>query len=211
MRKFYVLGWATGLLLTLQSCGLFGGPVVKKVTVESYQTQCAAPSYPFVQTLCMVMLEPNGERTLVTGIGDFDYEWGHRYVLVIEEREPDPNLADSPPVLRDLAELVSKKQETPGTPFEMRLETVFPARDVSEGASRHIITREAPDRFAFFKRDEDYGVGREFTCEAALCEEMSALIEQELELTLEFAHPESSDEPLLLKRVVDTNALPEGY
>lgn len=151
------------------------------------------------------------DRENATGIGDFDYEWGHRYVLVIEEREPDPNLADSPPVLRDLAELVSKEQETPGTLFETRLETVFPARDVSEGASRQIITQEAPDRFAFFKRDKDYGVEREFTCEAALCEEMSALIDQELELILEFAHPENSDEPLLLKRVVNTHALPEGY
>ena len=146
---------------------------------------------------------------LPTGIADFEYEWGYRYEFIIEERKPDPNIADSPPILRNLNKLVSKEKVAVGTAFEMRLETVLPSNDVSEGDSRQVITRESPERFAFFKRYEEYGVGHEFTCDtAALCKEFSTLIEQELELTIEFAHPENSDEPLVAQRIVSKKALP---
>ena len=213
MKKLYYSGYTLGLVLTLQSCSFFGGPVIKTVTVESYQTQCTMPSYPFVQTLCMVTEEQGGNENalqLVTGIGDFDYEWGYRYELVTEEREPDPNIADSPPVLRNLIELITKEKVASGTTFEMRLETVFP-KGADEGDSRQIITQKAPDLFAFFKQYGD-DFGRDFTCVSdALCEEFSTLLEQELELTIEFAHPENSSEPLVAQRIVSKKPLPDWY
>ena len=212
MRKFCYLSCTVILLLALQSCGLFDRSVTKTVTIESYQTQCTT-SYPFFQTLCMVMIEPSGEETPVTGIGDFDYKWGYRYKLVIKETEPDPGLQDAPAVFRDLVEVVSKEEVAPGTRFETRLTTVLPVRDVDEGESRQLIVQQASDLFAFFRGVNWYGddFGREFTCAPALCEEVSELIKQELELVLEFAHPESSTEPLVLKRVVSQEALPDGY
>ena len=149
-----------------------------------------------------VQLEP--------GIRGFDYEWGYHYELIIRETEPDPDFQDAPAVFRDLVEIVSKEKVALGTTFEMRLATVFPARGSDEDNSRQIITQEAPDLFAFFGQYGD-GFGRDFTCEPALCEEMGGLIEQELELTLRFAHPKSADEPLLLKRIVSKEALPDWY
>ena len=212
MKKLCYLGYTLGLVLTLQSCSFFGGPITKTVAIESYQTQCTMPSYPFVQTLCMVMIEPDKTIQLITGIADFEYEWGYRYGLIIEERKPDPNIADSPPILRNLNKLISKEKVAAGTAFEMHLETVLPSNNVSEGNNRQVITRESPERFAFFKRYEEYGVGREFTCNAAaLCEEFGNLIEQELELTIEFTHPENSDEPLVAQRVVSMKPLPDWY
>ena len=67
MKKLCYFGCALGLMLTLQSCSFFGGPVIKTVTIESYQTQCTMPSYPFVQTLCMVMVELDETIQLITG------------------------------------------------------------------------------------------------------------------------------------------------
>ena len=168
------------------------------------------PSEPFAQTLCLVMSE--GEETqVVVGIGGFEHEWGYRYELIIRESEPDPGLADSPPILRDLVEVVAREKVPAGTVFEMRLETILPTYETYGDASRQIITREAPDRFAFFKEmfpfEPDFG--REFTCTPALCEELAVLIEQKLELVLRFAHPESPDESLVAKRIVSQKPLPE--
>ncbi len=207
------LGCVVGLSLTLQSCGLFQPPVIKTVMIESYQTQCTMPSYPFSQTLCMVMTEPNGDTQLVTGIGGFDYEWGYRYELVIKETKPDSGLQDAPSVFRDLVRLESKEKVAPGTTFEMRLETVLPSGYVGEGMRRQIITQDAPSLFSFFKDIYSYdpAFGREFTCAAALCDEFGNLIEQELELTVEFAHPGGPDEPLIAKRIVSIKALPDWY
>ncbi len=160
------------------------------------------------------MIEPSGEEQAVVGIGDFEYEWGYTYELVIKETKPDPDLQDAPALFRDLVEVVSKERVAPGTTFETRLETVLPVRDIGEGMSRQIITREAPDLFAFFKgiySYEDADFGREFTCEPALCEEMSDLVGQELELTLRFAHPETPNQPLVLEQIVSTEALPDWY
>ena len=68
MKKLRYLGCVVGLFM-LPGCALFQRPVVKTVTIESYQTQCTMPSYPFSQTLCLIMTEPDGETQLVTGIG----------------------------------------------------------------------------------------------------------------------------------------------
>ena len=214
MKKLCYLGYTLGFVLTLQSCSFFGGPVTKTVAIESYLTQCTT-SYPFFQTLCMVMIESDGETQPVTGIGDFNYEWGYRYELVIKETKSDPGLQDAPAVFRDLERVVSKEKVALGTTFEMNLDTVLPAREVDEGMSRQLITQKAPERFAFFKGTDPRSTsdfGREFTCVSdALCEEFSTLIEQELELTIEFAHPKNSDEPLVAQRIVSTKALPDWY
>ena len=212
MKKLVYLILATGLLASLVSCGVFQSAKVKTLVIESYKTQCTMPSYPFKQTLCMVIKEgEQGQPELITGIGGFKFEWGNVYEIVIKETKPPPNLADAPPFFRELVEVVSKEKVAPGNPFQMRLETIDPDSQRDPSINPHIIVQKAADLFEFFGQ-ADYYDGREFTCVSPeLCEEISGLIMQKLELTVEFAHPESPEQPLIAQRVVSTKNLPEWY
>ena len=205
MKKLVYLILMSGLLASLAGCGIFQSSRTRTLFIESYETQCTLPSYPFFQTLCLVAKEGESQPELITGINGFEFEWGNVYKIIVKETKPPTGLQDAPPFFRDLIEVVFKEKVAPGTLFQIRLETVIPEGRQDPAIDPHIIVQKAPGLFEFFRAD-----GREFTCvSAALCEEFSNLITQKLELTVEFAHPESPEQPLVAQRIVSTKELPD--
>ena len=181
-------------LLVLTSCGAFALPTDKTLYLESYQTECVGMSL----RLCLLEKETsNGEwQYRYSGIEGFEYEWGYTYTLRVRERQRQNPMADQSSIETTLLEVLSKEKVPPDVPFQLRLTTRL-------GSDPYIIQKTA-DLFEF------HGA-KEFTCSEEVCTRLGNLLDEDLWITVEFTHPERAGDPLIARRIVSTEPLPEGY
>lgn len=182
--RLFRLTIAVPLSFLLSSCSLLNVPVQKTIYLDHYMEECAS----FI-TMCERAREREDApwETRLDGIEGFSYEWGFIYELRVRENRIYNPPADTSSIRTELVELVSKEKMPSDTRFQVALTTLDHDEPVI------VATGEG---FRFHNT-------KSFTCTTdALCTEIGSLIGQEGLLTLEFAHPETSGDPIIARRVV---------
>lgn len=114
---------AAALILSMPACGILGldGGTRRILEVAPHKAGCTGLG-PW---LCLQVREP-GEtdfENLFETPGGFDFVWGFRYVIVIEEKERDRTDADESSIIRRLDRVLSRTREPPGTTFDIVVAT----------------------------------------------------------------------------------------
>lgn len=135
-----------------------------------------------------------------SGIAGFEYEWGYTYALQVRQTRIRNPPADGSSIKTTLLEVLSKEKVAPDVRFQIELTTQESSGEFAE----EYLLQKAVNLFEF------HGV-KELTCSKEVCAELGGLLDDNLKVTLEFTHPEDSNEPLLAQRIISTEVIPDGY
>lgn len=183
--------FAAGLsLLWLGGCGLLNPAAEKTLYLDHYMEECAS----FFLTICERAKEREGDpwRTRLDGIEGFSYEWGFVYELRVRESRIINPPADGSSIRTELVEIVRKEKVPSTNRFQIALTK---------------LVRDEPAVVAVGERLFEFHNTKTFACITdALCADIRTLVAQAGVLTLEFTHAETSDDPLLARRIVSFEA-----
>ena len=196
--KLGSLLFCVGAFLALTSCSVSPRPTTETLYLDHYMIECAGP---FLR-LCYLEKE-DGDDAWTYRYSDvigLEYEWGYTYTLRVREEQIQDPLPDMGSITTTLLEVLSKEKVAPDVRFQIELTT----SESSDEFAEQFIVQKTANLFEFHET-------KEFTCSEAVCAELSGLLDENLKVTLEFAHPQNSDEPLVLKRIVSQKALPDWY
>ena len=198
MKKFGHAILITGILLALTSCGLLPASTVKTLYLDHYLTECVGLSL----RLCYLEKEEVNDTWTYrySGIAGFEYEWGYTYKLQVRQTQIRNPPTDGSSIRTTLLEVISKEKIAPDVRFEIELTT----QESSDEFAEEYLVQKAANLFQFHRV-------KEFTCSEAVCAELGSLLNENLKVTLEFTHPENSNEPLIAQRIIDTEVIPDDY
>jgi hypothetical protein len=181
MQRFWFL-----LMISLAACGgsggsgSSGGPALVTMEIDHHRAPCTGEG----RFLCL-RARDKGEADftfMYGGITGFEHQWGHTYVLEVEETPvPDPP-ADGSSIERSLKSVVSDTPVTPGTTFVVKVEGSDLALNGSAGGT---LLSSAP-----------------FTCaDAAVCDAANQVVMGGTTADLTFGYPDPVGLPLVLQKV----------
>lgn len=165
------------------SCDLvqLGGPDTRTLEVQHHLAECRGEAI----ALCMLVRESGDEPfgAFFGAIEGFDYEWGYRYALEVEERPVDNPPADGLSIRTSLRTMMTREQVAAGTSFDLAL---------TPGDGR--VAEVAPGRYRFYR-------SAEFVClTGAACAALRERISSGGRVALRLEHPERVGDPLVVVR-----------
>lgn len=180
MRRLY-LSFAALLLGAVASCSLLEPThsTQRTLLIQDRAEECIGESYQ----LCLLVKAPD-EPTFTRhygGIEGFQYEWGYRYEIEVEEHRVENPPMDGSSIRTVLRRQSSKERVVPGTEFEIFL---------TAGEGR--VVEVAADRYRFYQ-------AAEFSCSAGrACAELQSEIAAGARIRYRFQHPAAPTLPLMV-------------
>ena len=164
--------------LAPMGCGLVGldGSEIVEYEVAPHKGRC----FGLFETLCLQVRTPGEQdfRNLFETPRGFEFEWGYRTVIRVEETPVDNPPADGSSIRRVLVRVLSRVAVEPGTSFDLRL-------------SSEAFTRLGPDRYEVFNGEVVVRCLSEADCDALESVQVAAP-----ELALALAHPARPGDPM---------------
>ena len=163
------------------------GETEQTLFIDHYRSECIG----ILVKLCLLEFSPDTGKRLnfYNNIDRFDYVWGYTYELRVAVSEVKNPLQDASSLEHRLIEVVSSQRVAEDTEFEISL-------------------RYAPDYVNRIssERYDLYGE-MQFTCIASDCDTLDSLLSQNLAIVVAFKHPSDTNDPLVLSRIVCSDAL----
>jgi hypothetical protein len=161
--------------------------------IDHYRSRCTAGGNGF----CMRTRRNSDSKweTTIYSISDFDFEWGYRYKVRIEEVVITcPDYSCMTHREYTLLELLDKEAVGPDYLFDLHVLT-----------GRNDITKREDGSYYYSRHDS-----KDFVCSPEICSALDSLIEQGLGIRLEMRYQESPEDPMVLTQI-KCSALFENY